>query len=210
MKKLNVTTHKSKEAFWMDESGNSIPYARTTKSERLMERQSAKILKGALKINSDLIAFKNHVSDICTEVYEVFMAEKENTAPGKGNFTWYNFDRTIKVEISINEHIEFDDLTITACKDKLDNFLTSHVESSTDYLKDLIMEAFHTSRGKLDSKKVLGLLKYRSKIKHADFQKALDLLEESIRRPKSKTYFRIWAKDGDGEFQAINLNFSSI
>ena len=210
MKNLNVTSHKSNEALWHDESGSTVQYNRTTKAERLMERSSAKLLKGALKINTDLSAFKNHIEAVCEEVYETFMKEKNIDKKTKGNFTWYNFDRSIKIEVAINEHIEFDELTIEACKNKLNVFLDGAVKTEVEIIKEMVLGAFSTSKGKLDAKKVLGLLKFRSKIKHADFQEALNLLEESIRRPKSKTYFRIWAKDNAGEYQSINLNFSSI
>ncbi|HPX60044.1 MAG TPA: DUF3164 family protein, partial [Bacteroidales bacterium] len=70
--------------------------------------------------------------------------------------------------------------------------------------------AFSTSRGKLDTKKVLGLLKYESKIKDEKFQKAMGFLKESIRNVGSKNYYRISVKDDDGSWQPIRLDFSSL
>lgn len=204
-----IEKQKSTDQYWKDEKGIQCLYSRTTKSERLMEAQSYKLAKEALKLNQELSAFKNYVREVCQEVYDTYMAEKEAT-PTKGNFTWYNFDRSIKIEVSINERIEFDDLGITACKSKLHDFLKENVESKDAFIKDMVMDAFETSRGKLDAKKVMSLLRYRSKIKNPLFQEALNLLEESIRRPESKTYFRVSTRTAEGKYEVIDLNFSSI
>jgi hypothetical protein len=202
---------KSNQEHWLDEAGNKIPYSRTTQVERLMEKNSAKILREAKLLNEKLSDFKNQIRQVCEDIYNTYMEEKQvKTEKRKGNFTWYNFDRSIKIEVSINETITFDELTITAAREKLNSFLDSNIDGKIEFVKELVNEAFLTSRGQLDSKKVMGLLKYKSKIKHEDYQSAMSLIEESIRRPSSKTYFRVWEKDSAGSYQIIDLNFSSI
>lgn len=208
--KNQLKTQKSTDQYWTDEKGVKSPYSRTTKSERLMEIQSLKIAKEAIRLNTDLSAFKNNLKAVCENVYSTFMMEKENYTPGKGNFTWKNFDGSIKIECSVSDRIEFDDLTITACKDKLTEFLDNTVESKEDFVKEMVTDAFETSRGKLDAKKVMSLLRYRSKIKAPIFQEALNLLESAIRRPESKTYFRVWVKDEEGKYKNVELNLSAV
>ncbi len=57
----------------------------------------------AVKINSKLVVFKKQMQDVCHQVYDAFMAENNNSEKQrKGNFTWYNFDRSLKIEVSIN------------------------------------------------------------------------------------------------------------
>lgn len=205
-----MKNQKSTDKFWQDETGTNIPYARTTKSERFNEIASGGIAKAAMALNADLIAFKEKLNNTCQRVYEVYMSEKGSEKKSKGNFNWFNFDRSVKIEVSINERIEFDDLGITACKDKLDEFLGLNVESKDDAVKALIMDAFNTTKGKLDPKKVMNLLRYRGKIKNQLFLEALNLLESAIRKPDSKTYFRVWIKEEAGQYKNIDLNFSSI
>lgn len=205
-----MKNQKSTDQFWTDESGSQVPYVRTTKSERLMEKESFRIFKEASRLSTDLKAFKNRIKEICQEVYDTYMSEKEASVKGKGNFVWFNFDRSIKIEVSINDRIEFDDLGIIACKAKLDEFFTGAIESKHDYVKEMAMDAFSTTTGKLDVKKVLSLLKWKSKIKEDLFQEAMKLIEDSIRRPDSKTYFRVWVKNDDGKYDNIDLNFSSL
>lgn len=195
---------------WTDESGTQIPVNRLTKSEKLMEKNSYKLLIGALKLNADLSAFKQLIIDLSNEAYEAFMAEK-GAKTTKGNFTWYNFNRSIKIEVSINEKTEFDDLTIEAAKARFDEFLQLNITSKNEFVKDMILDAFQTERkGKLDVKRVLQLTRYEDRINDQLFSDAVKLINEAIRRPSSRTYFRIWQKDATGKYQNVDLNLSSI
>lgn len=196
---------------WNDEAGVSIPFNRITKAERLMERHSAKILRDATAVNAKLVALRDTISELSMEAYEAFMEEKNSNKESKGNFTWYNFNRSIKVEVSISEAIQFDDLTITAAKEKFQQFLEENVTSKIDFVKQMITDAFETQRNaKLDAKRVLSLIRYESKINNALFSEAVKLIQESIRRPKSKTYFRVWVKDESGAYKNVELNLSSL
>jgi len=201
---------KSTSEFWIDESGNKIPYSRTTKTERLMETKSAKLLRDAKSLHDKLSEYKTLFADVCEEVYQKFLAEKELSTDRKGNFTWYNFNRSIKVEINITERVTFDDLLITSAREKLNQFLTDNIDGKMEFVKELVIDAFKTSKGQLDSKKVMNLLKYRGKIKDKLYQSAMQDIENSIRRPSSRRYFRISERDNNGDYKAIDLNFSSI
>lgn len=205
------TKQTSKDQFWKDEQGVLIPYSRTTAYERFCERKSNQLLSQAVKVHDQLTALKALVHEASTEAYIQFMDENNVDAKNrKGNLTWYNFDRSIKIEVSVKDKITFDEIGIAACKEKLDVFLDSNISSGDDMIKRMVMDAFETSRGNLDAKKVLSLLKYRKSVKNDNFQKAMELLENAIRYPESKTYFRIWAKNAEGEYQNIDLNFSSV
>lgn len=209
--KNTSTYHKSSDSEWIDESGAHIPYSRVTKAERLHERSAQRILKSALVVNKKLIEFKDMIRELSQEAFDAFMEEKTTNRVTKGNFTWYNFDRSIKIEVSVNEPIQFDDLTIAAAKEKFDQFLDENVQSKNEFVKQMINDAFETQRaGKLDVKQVMGLTRYQNKINDPLFTEAVSLIGEAIRRPKSKTYFRVWLKDETGEYQNVELNLSSI
>lgn len=199
-----------KDGMWKDETGRDVPVDYISKTARLRERGAWSMYKQAVRINHDLSLFKSEVNKLCEEVYEASMKEMNANSDSKGNFTFYNFDRSIKIEISISERIEFDDITITACKQKLNEFLDENVDSKSEFVKELVTDAFSTSRGRLDTKKVMSLMKYRTKIKHPIFQEALNLLSDSIRRPDSKKYFRVFERLQDGSYNLIDLNFSNI
>lgn len=200
----------SKNQHWVDESGNLIPYKRITPLEKLQENELSKIVKDAKNINTRLITFKSSIKKACDKIIAEFMAANSVESIGKGNVTLYNFDRSIKLELDVNERIEFDDMTMKACKEKFDAFLSDNIDEKQAFVKDLVNDAFSTSRGKLDAKKVMSLLKYETRIQDPTFQEALKLMKQSIRRPDSKSYYRIWVKDEAGKYKNIDLNFSSI
>lgn len=205
-------TQKTSEKFWVDEQGLQIPIARITAHERLCEKELGKAFAKAKKLNVDLTKFKDEVQQLASDLYESFLLThgKETIGKGKGNMTFFNFDRSVKVEVSVNELITFDDNLIKLAKEELDGFLSSSISGTESFIKDLVLQAFETSRGRLDTKKVLSLKKHSKRIKDERYHEAMRLIDESIRHVDSKTYFRVWERDDKGEYQSIDLNFSSI
>ena len=201
---------KLKDQLWKDETGQEVPVEYVSIGTRLKERNAAIIAREALQLNKKLNKFKELLNRLCNDVYRKAMEEYKAKPEGKGNFTWFNFDRSIKIEVSISERIDFDDIAIKASKEKLDAFLSENIDSKMEFVKDLVIDAFSTTRGKIDTKKVMGLMKYRTKIQHPLFQDALNILSDGIHKPDSKTYFRIWQREDSGQYKLIDLNFSSI
>ena len=199
-----------KQGFWTNEAGDKVPVGYINKSDKLKERHAHTLLVRAKSLNEKLAEFKELSRRLNDEVYDAAMGDFKVNPLNKGNYTWFNFDRSVKIEVSVSERIEFDDLTIKACKEKLDEFLDENVESKHDFVKQLVTDAFATTRGKLDAKKVMSLLRYEDKINDALFQESLALLKQSIRRPDSRVYYRISERQPDGGHRAIDLNFSSI
>lgn len=207
---LKTNIQKSTAASWTDEQGIAIPFNRLSAHEKNREKIVGRLLTDALKINKQLGSFKNIALQNVSELREELIKDKKASKLTKGNVTFYNFDRSIKIEINVNETIQFDESLIAAAREKLDSFISKNVAGTDEVVRTLINSAFHNTKGGLDSKKVLSLVKYRTKIKAADFQKALDLIEQSISRPSSRQYMRVWGRDEKGGYQNVDLNFSSI
>ena len=207
-----MATQNLRGQMWIDENGTKIPVNRLTKAEKLQERKSAILLKSALAVNKSLQGFKELIKSICDEVEDTVLTENGATrsVDYKGTYTWFNFDRSIKVERKVSEPMSFDDLIITAAKQKLDEFLSLTISSKHEFVSEMINSAFETTKGKLDPKKVMPLLRYESKVNHPLFTEACRLINKAQRRPDSKTYYRVWAKNDDGKFEAVELNFSNI
>lgn len=202
---------QTKQTSWKDENGVHIPANRITQAEKLRERKTAALLKKAQNLNERLTAFKEELKEACDEMENISLQELGvNAETFKGNLTFFNFDRSIKIERSISEPMRFDDLTIAAAKQKLDEFLEEAIESKFDFAKEMIMTAFETRNGKLDPKKITPLTRYEVKVNHPLFTEACRLIQQAIRRPDSKTYYRIWEKEDEGKHEAIELNFSNI
>ena len=209
---LQYKFYKIKDEVWQDETGMSIPVSRVNKAERLTERKTAQLVKKALDLNSRLKAFKQDIKKIAKEVYNAHLKEnggKEKT-DYKGNFTFYNFDRSVKVEVNVTEPIEFDDITIQLAQEKLQEFLSNNITAQNEFIKELVLDAFKTRRGKLDTKRVLNLTRYVDKVNDPLFKDAVSLINKSIRKRPSRMYFRVFIKDDNGKYQNIDLNLSSV
>jgi hypothetical protein len=206
-----IINQKQSEPTWQDENGTAIPTNRLTILEKQAEKNTYKLLKGAQSLNAQLVKFKEEVATLCDSIYEASLEEtKTKGKDRKGNFTFFNFNRSIKVEVAISERIEFDDLTIQACQEKLNELIDQGTKEVDSFLKGIIMDAFSKSNGSLDAKKVIGLKKHKTRTKNPLYHEAMELLDQSIRRPESKRYFRIFLKNEEGKYENIDLNFSSI
>jgi hypothetical protein len=199
---------------WKDETGLEIPANRITKSEKMREAATDKLLKKAEKLNQLLITFKDEFIETSDEIYKAILEENGAKAgERKGNFIYHNFDRSVKVETDVQDRIEFDDAMITVAKQHFDEFLSSNTTGIDDLIRELILDAFSSTRGKLDTRKVMSLVKHRSRIpadKYPQFHAAINAIEKGMSRPTSKRYFRISLRDTEGKYNAIDLNFSSI
>lgn len=208
---MNITKQSRKDAAWVDENGVSVPVNRLKKSELKRESWLHDIAKEAAAINQKLADLKEWIRGAVTEITELVITEIDGVhKPTKGGITLYNFNGSIKLEVQVNDRIEFESILLGQCKAKLDELFTKGISADEDFIKEIVMDAFETSRGKADTKKILGLKKYASRVKNKLYHEAMALLDKSIRRPDSKTYYRVWVKDGNGQYQNIDLNFSSL
>lgn len=212
MKKSNYR-QLSKEEFWTDESGVQIPYNRTTKLERLLEKETYGLFNKSLQASEALKKLKIEIAETVEKIVNAAREEHAVKLNGKGNYTFFNFDRSLKVEVSVNELIRFDDLKLESAKEVLLNLVRSSV-TGDDFILGLVEDAFQTSRGRLDTRKILGLKKHTTRIKtksvRSEWEKAMTLIDESISRPDSKTYYRVSYKDDNGVYQNVELNFSAL
>ena len=208
-----IINQTSKDANWIDETGNSIPFNRTTKSERLKEKYSNKILKEAQNATEKLKSLRDLMDVAIGEILEECRIENSVKLDGKGNFTWYNFNRSIRVEVNINELITFDEIKLESAKEKLSSLIRDNTNGD-DFILSIVEQAFQTTTGKLDTKRILSLKKHTSRIVNLSikntWQEAMDLIDQSISRPTSKKYMKVYLKDETGEYQNIQLNFSSL
>ena len=203
---VKITT-QIKEKIWKDETGQPIPAARILPLEKQKEKVAYSCAKEAIDINNRLSNFKLKIQKECTEIYEEAMKDAK---VGKGNFTFFNFDGSIKIEVQVNELITFDSVLIEKAKQKLMEMVGESVKPEMEFMKELVMGAFQTTRGQLDTKRVMGLKKHAKRIKDERYHQAMVFIDDSVRRPSSKTYFRVWLRNEQGEYESIDLNFSSI
>ena len=205
--------HTTKDKIWIDESGTQIPYNRTTPIERKKEKHAFNLLKKGQNVTKILTELKAAVKEASDEVLNAEREASNVKLSEKGNYTWYNFDKSIKIQVDVNEPIKFDEIKIASAKEKLMNLIRTNINGD-DFIISIAEDAFQTSSGKLDPKKILGLRKHSSRIRNEaiklEWEEIMKQIDASITRPKSKSYYKIWVKNEEGEYEGVELNFSNI
>ncbi|NNV54561.1 DUF3164 family protein [Limnovirga soli] len=208
---MTYKIHTKKDSNWTDENGTSVPFKTIKKSEFAIEQAAGKIIKEAVKINGQLTQAKANIKQLVNQAIDAVMSDYSGTKKEfKGNYTIYNFDRSVCVKVKVSRPVKFDEIFINLAKEKINQFLKDGITAKNDFIKDMVMSAFETRNGQLDVDKILSLRRHRDRINDANFLEALDLIDRAIRKPSTATYYQVWLRDDEGKYQAIKLDFSRI
>lgn len=206
-------TMQKKGQDWIDEAGNKVMYNQLKKSELVHEKTTYNAAKAALKVSQQISKLKQYIVKLVDQSVEAFHNDytgKKTPEQFKGTYTIFNFDRSIKVEVKATNPITFDDLTINQAKAELETFLKDGVSAKNAAVKEMVLDAFNTSSGKLDVKKILSLKRYAERINDAQYNKAMALIDAAIRRPATAKYYRVWIKDDAGKYQSVPLSIADV
>lgn len=210
-----VKIHSKKDNNWIDATGNAVPLKYVSKTDISKEVHAGRVLKTALacekaltELFSIINAATNDIKLMIKQEYEL-KKDKPHRA-GKGSLTWYNFDRSLKVEADMNEIVKWDNALMTEALNLLNKYLQKNLSDGNTLIYDLVQSAFANTKGMIDTGKVFQILKHKDKIKANDFQKACELITQAQGIDRTKLYYRVWVKEEDGQYRNINLNFSNI
>ncbi len=211
---MSIKIHTTKDTTWTNAMGDVVPVKFVPQSDKVKEALAGKVYKAALHAESVLLAlhtmmgqaFKD-VSSMIKQEYELKAKKKKET---KGSLTWFNFDRSVKIEADMNEIVKWDGALMTEALELLNTYISANMTEANELISGLVKSAFANTKGMIDTGKVFQLLKYEDKIKAKAFQKACELMKKAQSIDKTKLYMRVWAKEDAGDYRNVNLNFSSL
>ncbi|MFC4262444.1 DUF3164 family protein [Ferruginibacter yonginensis] len=213
MKKVKF--HNSKDAIWCNADGDNVPVKFVPKADKQKEVLAAKVYKAALATEGAIASAFKTLNDAFAEVdkliKEEFELKEKKRKPSKGNFTWFNFDRSLKIEREVNEIVKFDNALMSEALEQLKTYINNSIGSDSNALiNGLVTKAFANTKGMIDPGKVFQILSYQDKIKNQNFQKACEIIKKAQSIDRTKQYIRVFEKTETGEYRHINLNFSSL
>lgn len=199
---------KNTSKTWLDHRGNEVPRDYVPKFDRYNEIQVSKIFNAAIKLHEQIARFKAMSYEIADALYAE-MLRNANIAPSdrKGNYTLTSFDKSIRIEVNVNELIEFDE-NINLAQMKLQEFIENKTKGVDIDIVALINQAFTTRKGRLDKARIFGL--FSLNITHPLWQESMELIRKSINRNSTVRYMEISEKDENGRYIPIRLNFATI
>ena len=197
--------------FWYDKRGNEIHKDLVPHEEKLKTELVYDIVDRALFGVHLLERFKNQVTSQIRE-YMQMMREKYNLdvmRGAKGNITLQSFDGLRKVQVAVQQHVDFDE-KLSLAKEKIDQYLKEKTKHADPEIKTLILNAFEVDKkGNVDAKKIFALKKY--KISDPMWHEAMALIDDAVEIVGSKSYIRFYVRDSvDEKWRNVSLDFASI
>lgn len=210
-----VRIYTEKDTIWVNAAGDNVPKKFITSADKMRESGAARIMKAALDVEQRLENLYALMREINAQVADAVKKEFElkngrKKKETKGGLTWYSFDNSIKVEISIDDVVKWDDAIMTEARKLFNEYIDHALSDDASLIKKMVNDAFSNNKGTIDSKKVFQLLKYEGQIKSEKFNKACELMRSAQRIDKTKLYQRVWVRMQDGSYRNINLNFTSL
>lgn len=192
---------------WIDPSGATVPAQYVPAIEKKKTKSVERIVREAEKAQNQLRKVKSLLFNECDNIYDMMKADANIRTGKKGNYTISTFSKDKKIMVDVQETLAFDD-NINFAKEKIEEYVAAKANGVDEDLLKLVHLAFESNKGKLDTKRVLGLFKL--KIQHPKWNEAMELIRKSVDRNFSKRYARIFIRQENGEYKALELNFSSL
>ncbi|MCH5690008.1 DUF3164 family protein [Niabella sp. W65] len=117
----------------------------------------------------------------------------------KGSYTWFNFDRSIKIEGDVKDLVKWDEAKMALAREHFDEYMAKNLTTTNELVRGLIQKAFSNNKGMIDTAQVFLILKYQSSEKDASFQTACNLMRNahSVANSKSTTVYGCARKMGN-------------
>lgn len=195
------------DKFLQDADGNKVPVSLIAKEKLSEHKLVESAVKRAQALSDRIEKEKDWIMQRADALIMKVWSANDLQKSFKNGYSLQTIDRTMKIEVKVSKNIDFDE-HIEMAQEVLNNFIASKVNGADDAVQQLINHAFTTTKGRLDTSRVLSL--FALQIKDKEWKRAMELIQKSISRSSAKRYCNIWIRTGDdGEWKRINLNWSS-
>lgn len=198
------------EGYMMDAKGRLVPVELVNEIDTTRHDLVLEIINKAESLQQQLKDFKTATLDDIGAFIDL-AAERYQVQIGgdKGNVTLTSFDGLFKIQRAIQEHIAFDE-RLQAAKELIYNCIHRWSEGAPPELLALVDDAFQVNKeGLISTARVLGLR--RLNIDDDEWQRAMQAIADSIQINGSKTYVRIYRRNGaDHKWQPLSLDLAAL
>jgi hypothetical protein len=201
--------NQKKVKVFTDHNGNEIPANYIHKIDKEKHAAAQKLCTKAEDLSTRLKSLKDEMFSICDAFHERMLADNNVTVRvnSKGGYSIQTIDKAIKVVITVAETIHFND-KIEVAQAKIQEYLEKIMQGANTDLQLLVNRAFKTSKGRLDTKQIIGL--FQLNITHETWKEAMELIKQSMTTNSTKRYVQVWKRKENGEYEAVKLDFASL
>ena len=197
------------EGYMRDGRGRLVPNPMVKPIDKLRDEVVNGIFSRCVEMNEALETFKRVVLNEILTFCEL-SAEQYGASIGgvKGNIQLTSFDGSIKIQVAVNESIDFGE-QIIAAKALIDDCLADWTANGPDEVKVLVQDAFDSKDGRLSSKKIMGLRKFN--FDDPRWKQAMEAISDAVIVVGSKNYLRVYHRNEDnGKMEALAMDGGNL
>ena len=198
---------KNDQGHWIDGKGDAVPPKYVKKYDKRRDGMVMKLFRQAKLVSDRIVALKQ----LAFEDIEAFLRDAEEmygmtVRTAQGNKILTDFSNVLKIEIKVNKVIDFDE-RLQMAKGIIDDCIKRWSEGSNDKIKMIVDQAFLVDKkGNLDKDRILSLRLLA--IKDKEWNKAMDLINESIRVVAKRTYISFWERNEKDRWVSVPLDIA--
>ncbi len=191
-----------------DAKGRLTPLSTIKAQDQLQHEVVAKIIGYATDLSAQVTRFKQHTFDDLSE-FEALLAMEygESRGGAKGNKTFMSFDGLMKIQVSVQDHIDFGP-ELQIAKGLIDECLNEWAAEAREELRAIVTRAFNTDKaGQINRAEIFMLL--RLDIADPRWNDAMQAIRDAMRVVGSKTYVRCYARaNPDAAWEPITIDLA--
>ena len=197
------------EGYKRNAAGHLVPIDSIKEIDLARDEFVADVARKAAEVSAILRDFKAKLGDDIQAFLEL-SAERYGADLGgaRGNLNLTSFDGRFKVCRCVADRIEFNE-QLQAAKALVDECLREWTKAGDPRARAVIEQAFQTDKkGNINIKRILGLRQL--KIDDDKWLMAMKAIGDAVTVTGSCTYYRVYERDKEGEYQQIQLDFSGV
>ncbi|RVK81409.1 DUF3164 family protein [Sinorhizobium meliloti] len=191
-----------------DAKGNLVPVEAIKPADKLEDETVRKIIGHARDLSAQIGRFKQHTFDDLGD-FEALLAQEYGAAKGgaKGNKTFMTFDGLMKVQVQVQDSIDFGP-QLQIAKVLVDECLNEWSADSRPEIRAIVTRAFNTDKaGQINRAEIFMLL--RLDIEDERWKRAMDAIRDAMRVIGSKTYVRCYERVSiEDNWQAVTIDLA--
>ncbi|MGA8169790.1 MAG: DUF3164 family protein [Methylocystis sp.] len=209
---MSDTTHIHEingHVYRKDARGALVPETAIKPIDLLQDEQVRKMTGFARKLSDQIARFKGHTYEDIGAFQELIAQQYGAKVGGqKGNVTLTSFDGLLKVQVQVQDQIDFG-AELQAAKELVDECLREWAAEARDEIRALVTRAFQVdTTGKINRAEIFMLL--RVEITDPRWNRAMDAVRDSIRVIGSKSYVRFFERSApDAPWRPITIDLAN-
>ncbi|CZT36388.1 DUF3164 family protein [Rhizobium sp. 9140] len=194
--------------FMVDAKGSYVPLSMVKPQHQLEDETVRKIMGFAVSLNEQIARFRGHTMTDLGD-FDALIAQEYKAKVGgaKGNRTYQTFDGLMKVQVQVQELIDFGS-ELHIAKSLIDECLNEWSSDSRPEIQSIVTRAFNTdSEGKINRSEIFMLM--RHEIDDPRWKRAMDAIRDAMRVTGSKQYVRFYRRERiTDEFKAVTIDLA--